>query len=203
MFQFSRWKIGAAVLGVASLTSFAAPAQEPPLAAASVPLFSYGVKYVCGLQKPTGEPGEPAVKPGNYATEINILNPNFVKTAIRKRVLVLVDHGRPVGREPEQVKPRGTDSIDLEAGNATMDDCNHLWQLVYPNLPLPVPMPPLIGYLWIVSREALDVTAVYTAAAPGDPGAPSQGISIDVEQITPKRISAPITGAPIGAVPLL
>jgi hypothetical protein len=175
---------------VGALGAMRARAQVEP-APAIVPSYSYAVKFVCGLQRPSGEPGEPPVKPGNYATEVNILDPNAAPAPIRKRVLVLVDRGRPVGREPEQVKARGFDSIQLDGGNATMDDCNRLWQLANPNLAIPVPMPLTIGYLVLQTTELLDVNAVYTAAAPGDPGAPSQGISIHVERVLPTRIAPP------------
>jgi hypothetical protein len=184
-----------AALAVGSLGAMRARAQVidplPLPAPAPAGTYSYAVKFVCGLQRPTAEPGEPPVKPGNYATEVNIFDPNLVPAPIRKRVLVLVEHGKPVGREPEQVKARGFDSIQLDGGNATMDDCNRLWQLANPNLAIPVPMPLTIGYLVLQTTELLDVNAVYTAAAPGDPGAPSQGISIHVERVLPTRIAPP------------
>jgi hypothetical protein len=187
-----------AALAIGSLAAVRARAQVvdplPLPAPAPAGTYSYAVKFVCGLQRPTAEPGEPPVKPGNYATEVNIFDPNLVPAPIRKRVLVLVEHGKPVGREPEQVKARGFDAIQLDPGNATMDDCNRLWQLVYPNVPIPVPMPLTIGYLVLQTSQLLDVNAVYTAAAPGDPGAPNQGISIDVERVTPNRIAS-TTGA--------
>jgi hypothetical protein len=57
------------------------------------------------------------------------------------------------------------------------------------------PPPLIIGYLVILSRTELDVDAVYTAAAPGasTDGAPvpSNGISIDVERVTGKRVYVP------------
>jgi hypothetical protein len=57
-------------------------------------LWSYSVKFVCGYQPPLlsgAAVGESVVKPGNYATDINIHNYNFKSTTIKKFVIVLVD----------------------------------------------------------------------------------------------------------------
>ncbi len=188
----------AGLLGLAG-TAIGGPAAAQVVAPGPLPipapiplptaLYSYAVKYVCGLQRPTVEPGEPPVKAGNYATEVNIFNPQGTLNPVRKRVLVLVDQGKPVGREPDQVKARGFDAIRLGPMNATMDDCNRLWQLVYPNVPPPVAMPLMIGYLVLHSTQPLDVRAVYTAATPGEPGIRHSGISIDVEAVQPIRIA--------------
>jgi hypothetical protein len=35
------------------------------------------------------------VKPGNYATDINIHNPGYRPTPLRKKFLVLVENGQP------------------------------------------------------------------------------------------------------------
>jgi hypothetical protein len=150
--------------------------------------FSYSVKFVCGLQRPSQEPGETIVKPGNYATEVNIFNPFQVRSPIRKRVILLVDEGKPIGREPEQQGPRGFDSIVLAPLFATMDDCDRLWTLTHPGAALPAPMPLTIGFLVLESLSELDVDAVYTAATPGFPGALNQGISIDVERVPVRRL---------------
>ncbi len=193
----------ACLVGIAGAVGGPAMAQAPaPIPVpAPQPIYSYAVKYVCGFQKPTVEPGEPAVKAGNYATEVNIYNPQQTLSPIRKRVLVLVEQGKPVGREPEQVKARGFDGIRLQGGNATMDDCNRLWQLIYPNVVPPAPMPLMIGYLILQSSQPLDVRAVYTAATPGEPGIRNSGISIDVETVLPTRVSVltpvPTPGTPV------
>ena len=212
MLKNTRSKIVQAVaLATLSLSAGAALAQPAgPLPSPAAPsiilppppvppaLYSYAVKYVCGLSRQQ-EPGEAPVKPGNYATEVNIFNHNRQRAPIQKAVLVLVDRGKPVGREPEQVRITGRDSIVLAGFNATMDDCNRLWEVLhkanpaaYPPVP-PTPMPLLIGDLVLHSSQLLDVNAVYTAAVPGDPHAPGQGISIDVERVLPNRV-APTPG---------
>lgn len=171
--------------------------------------YSYAVKFVCGFQDsntglvlgPNGYIpfGEPSVKAGNYATEINIYNPGN-DAEVRKKVLLLVDEGRPVGREPKFVEPVAFDEIALPSCSATMDDCNRINELV----PALSPFNLRIGYLVVTSREPLDVTAVYTAELCSDwtiTGAGrmcstpfgingvspfSSALSIDVEQVDAK-----------------
>ena len=86
-----------------ALLSFAiaAPASAPPQ-------YSFAVKFVCGYnpnnvgQSLAGDrEGEPTVKFGNYATDINIFNQDYFSAAdIRKKVILLVKEGSPEGREP-------------------------------------------------------------------------------------------------------
>src|SRR3954464_2373605 len=66
-------------------TETAAPTTTTPTATPNPlgrPFWSYAAKFVCGeqLTDQAGQPivGEPAVKPGNYATEINIHNPHYL-----------------------------------------------------------------------------------------------------------------------------
>lgn len=170
----------------------AAPAAQ--IAANGQYVWSYAAKFVCGFQRNAqpGQtpPGEPIVKPGNYATEINIHNPAYKPTFLRKKFLWLVN-AQEVIREPAQIGPAKYLTMTLEADFATMDDCNNLWRLTYPGVPLPSPMPVFIGYLIILSPTELDVDVVYTANAPGDLATAPTGISIDVERVTGKRVFLP------------
>ncbi len=161
-------------------------------------VWSYAAKFVCGFQRTAtpGQltPGEPILKPGNYATEINIHNPNYKPTPLRKKFVMLVN-GQTVIREPEQVGPQNVITMTLGPDFVTMDDCNNLWKYMFPANPTPPsPMPVFIGYLVILSPVELDVDAVYTANAPGDLTTAPTGISIDVERVTGKRVFIP-TGA--------
>jgi hypothetical protein len=169
--------------------------------------FIYSAKFVCGYQPPVveqpGTPplGEPVVKPGNYATEINIHNYNYREWPIGKKVIYLVEPSadgktQKVHREPDSAGPAKTDKIVLGPDFATMDDCNRLWQLLYPQNPPPVPFPLMVGYLVIISQADLDVDVVYTAAAPGNVSAPSQSVSIDVQRVQGKRVFVPQANLP-------
>jgi hypothetical protein len=159
---------------VLALTIAPVAAQAaPPSAAPTQYAYSYAVKFVCGYNPSNlgydatgGQAGENVVKFGNYATDVNIYNFNLYGTAsttasIEKRVLVLVRGGYPVGREPSVVDPNGYDFISLKSGQATMDDCNRIAQILYGGVPTPYPL--TIGYLVILSTLELDVTAVYTS----------------------------------------
>jgi hypothetical protein len=188
------------------LLPFALLALALPLLAlpASAQRYSWAVKFVCGYNSTNigqslngNKEGEPTVKFGNYATDINIYNPGyFDSAAIRKKVILLVSKGFPEGREPRFSKPIAFDGIDLPTMNATMDDCNRIGELIYGG-PVPTPMPPFIGFLALESNADLDVTAVYTAETCSywskspdrldclDPDGKHQGvgISIDVDQV--------------------
>jgi len=192
---------------LAVLVAVVALAQAQPAAAKYQ--FSYAVKFVCGYN-PTNvgvslsgsAEGEPTVKFGNYATDVNIYNPSITDAAIiGKQVIVLVYKGTPQGREPRYQPPTGFDNITLPLGNATMDDCNRIAELIYGS-PVPTPLPLTIGFLIIQSTVDLDVTAVYTSQACSnwvvsptkleclDATGRQQGVSnsIDVEQIKTRQL---------------
>jgi hypothetical protein len=182
-------------------------------AASAKYLYSYAVKFVCGYNDTnvgfTGVPfdikaGEQTVKFGNYATDINVFNFNVDSTLpdaiIQKDVIVLVDKGKPVGREPRIARSSATDNITLKSQEATMDDCNRIAELLWGAVPTPFPL--TIGFFVIQSTVELDITAVYTAQACSnwvfspekleclDPTGREQGVglSIDVRQVTGHRL---------------
>jgi hypothetical protein len=182
-------------------------------AASAKYIYSYAVKFVCGynntnigISSDGKDVGEPPVKFGNYATEINIFNFNVdygtpADATIQKDVIVLVDKGKPVGREPKTVPFSGTpDQITLKSQQATLDDCNRLAEMLWGSVPTPFPL--TIGFLVIQSTHELDVSAVYTAQTCSnwvvspekleclDPTGKHQSasVSIDVNQVTGHRL---------------
>jgi hypothetical protein len=199
--------------GVAVLLLALAGAQ----AASAKYLYSYAVKFVCGYNDSNVgttnaggleiRTGEPSVKFGNYATEINVFNFNVDPTVptdaiIGKNVILLVDKGKPVGREPKVASTIVTDGITLKSQEATMDDCNRIGELLWGPAGIPSPFPLTIGFLVIQSTVELDVTAVYTSQACSnwvvsnakldclDTTGREQGVSsaIDVNQITGHKL---------------
>ena len=181
-------------------------------AASAKEQFAYSVKFVCGYN-PTNlgvsggfSQGEPPVKFGNYATEINILWPELYVPGpayVFKHLVILVDRGRPAGREPNAIDAKKyIDSIKLDSLQGTMDDCNRIGELIYGVGNVPTPMPLFIGYLVLTSTHELDVTAVYTSQACSnwiaspekldclDSTGRQQGVSssIDVEAIPGRRL---------------
>lgn len=141
------------------------------------PEFVYAVKYVCGTAPDCGC-DEATVRPGRYATDINIHNPGRNTAAVSKLVTPIVSAGIGVAREPRAHNPVGADRIKLRTHAATMDDCKRLAELHY-GAPVEGSLPLTIGFLEIVSTQQLVVTAVYTAT-----GADGH-LTMDVETIQP------------------
>ena len=165
-------------------------------AAAQMIFLNHSVKFVCGTQLPAPNlPGEPVVKPGNYATEINIHNIQFSQQPAIKSLVLVVKDGEPIGREPRVQPPSPFLVVQMPPRNAMMDDCNQIWEMAFPGGPPPPnPMPLTIGYLSIISLMELDVDAVYTAQSFLSTTAdPQDSPSIDVERVLAKRLST--TGA--------
>ena len=187
----------AAIMAVTSISTTAQPASAQVIAPQFV--WSYAIKFVCGYQPPIQNAAganvftEPPVKNGNYATEINIFNPQFKAVPLRKRFIVLSANGKSI-KEPESTSHVMTMTMGLKSGYATMDDCDLLWKLTKITPPLPPGNSLLIGFLVINSPLELDIDAVYTSAAvrvvTGQPPSisESQNVDIDVERIPGKRV---------------
>jgi len=127
----------------------------------------YAVKFVCGYQAPSDvePPHEPPVKPGNYATAVNLQNFHDKAVTI---------HARAVIAKPGAAGPVGPlVAVTLKPLEAFEIDCTQIVN----HLPPPPPLPPFIkGFVDIISPAILSVVAVYTAEQRGGP-AP---VSIDV-----------------------
>ena len=191
--------------GLSMVIAIASLVTQPSTASAQIAapqfVYSYAVKFVCGYQPPLQSTAansfsEPPVKSGNYATEINIFNPQFREVPLRKRFIVLSQNGKSV-KEPESTTHVMTMTMSLKSGYATMDDCDLLWKLTKVTAPFPPANSLLIGYLVINSPLELDIDAVYTSAAvrivtpqPGVPPQPieSNNVDIDVVRVLGKRV---------------
>jgi hypothetical protein len=153
------------------------PGRTPvPIGPMDRRLFLYSVTFLCGEQKDDCCGCSP-VRPGHYATEINIHNFSDRDAPVIKRLIPLVLSGAVRGREPQFAAVTAVDRLILPAHTATMDDCCRLQELllgalVKGNVPL------TIGVLEIISTVELAVTAVYTK---GDG-------TIDVQVIAPKSV---------------
>ncbi len=138
--------------------------------------FTYSVKFVCGVQQDCGCECA-SVRPGIYATEINIHNYKCHEAEIEKRLIPLVLAGAAVGREPRISGQRVVDRIKLPGDTATMDDCCRITELLL-GAPTTSPMPLTIGFMEIVSNVELNVTAVYTAS-----DLKSNSLTLEVETV--------------------
>ncbi len=128
----------------------------------------YSVKFVCGLQQPDPSlqpPLEPPVKPGNYATAVNIHNfhNNQPVTVTKKAVIA-----NPENQPPGQIS--GFQRFALEPDGAFEIDCCDIAHLLL-GVPSAVDchllsgrLPPFIkGFVEVSSPVTLSVTGVYTA----------------------------------------
>ena len=138
----------------------------------------YFVKFVCGFVPPPGATGAevPPVKPGNYATAINIDNHTRSKHIIAKRVHL---HYRE-WTDPPSVRPYKR--AVLYPWRVLEIDCMDIWALAGVQ-----PETFVKGMVHIGTPARFPMAAVYTAQTnlkdpPLDAGA---GISIDVEQYHP------------------
>jgi hypothetical protein len=124
------------------------------------PSYVYSVKYVCGLQIiPSTQfrpPTEPPVKPGNYATSINIHNYHTIETSILTKAVVA---GGQIG------KLAGRGLLPNQALNV---GCGQIVAMIPPTTPLPLFIE---GFVEIVSPVQLSVAAVYTSQTCINPGA--------------------------------
>lgn len=153
------------------------PGRTPvPVGPVKRRLFVYSVTFLCGTQE--GDCcGCAPVRPGSYATEINIHNLSDRDAPVIKRVIPLVLSGAVRGREPQVSAVTAGDRVILPAHTATMDDCCRLHELLLGSA-VNGHAPLTTGVLEIVSPVELAVTAVYTK----DDGA------IDVQVISPKSL---------------
>jgi hypothetical protein len=146
---------------------------RPPVSIGPVErrLFLYSVTFLCGEQKGHCSGCAP-VRPGHYATEVNIHNFGDRDAPIVKRVIPLVLSGAVRAREPKVATRMAVDRLILPAHTATMDDCCRLQELLLGAV-VEGDVPLTTGVLEIVSPVELAVTVVYTT---GDGG-------IDVQRI--------------------
>jgi len=133
----------------------------------------YSAKFLCGFQadgsvpvdpsKPVSAlPLEPPVKPGNYATEINVHNPQETPAAFVKKAVLSGFTGPGVVSPPEQPFPPGAlHTPVLEPDFALEIDCPDIATLLGPTLPPEATF--IKGFVVITSQRELDVVAVYTA----------------------------------------
>jgi hypothetical protein len=142
--------------------------------------FVYSVKFICGTQPECGCECAP-LRPGKYATEVNIHNYSLIEVEIVKRFVPVVLAGAPAGREPRVAAVRAEDKITLPAQTATMDDCCRIVELLLGGAP-PSPVPLTVGFLELTASAEIAVTAVYTAS-----GLQAGGLSLEVEQIAGRR----------------
>lgn len=138
----------------------------------------YMVKFVCGYQKPLAAGGgEPSVKPGNYATAINIHNYlDSTECGVQRPALHYTINSKTI--------PPVFDESFFEIASASVLEinCNTIWSLTGIKSGAFIE-----GMLDLGFSEELPVVVVYTAEITDKMGftGSGAGISIDVEYLSP------------------
>jgi hypothetical protein len=171
---------------VAAVTAVqCAPARAQNCSVGSLPCV-YSVKFICGDQPANPNlhlPSEPPVKPGNYATAVNIHNfHQSQKAIILKRAVI----ANPENQPPGQISPFR--QVALGPGQAFEIDCADIVTLFGS---LPAPLPPFIkGFVELRGQPpnpfpTLSVTAVYTAQAATAASTQGGPVSVEVVPVQP------------------
>lgn len=130
--------------------------------------YEYAAKLVCGVQE---DRESLKLARGQYATAINVHNPNEARVEFFKRVALTDPPGM---QRPGKIWRIRTD--ELGPDEALETDCEDIRSRLFPN---GFPSPFIKGFVVLQSKSPLDVTAVYTAAS-----LPTRDvISIDIEQV--------------------
>lgn len=123
--------------------------------------YIYSVKFICGLQiLPTNTtqfppPQEPPVKPGNYATSVNIHNFWNTESFIFTKAVIA---GGIVGP---------FSGVVIGPNRAITIDCTQIFRMLGG---VPANQPFIEGFVEIGSRTKLSVAAVYTSQTCYNPG---------------------------------
>ena len=157
--------VAAALVGLYFVSTGEAEAQ----ALASKGRFVYSAKFLCGeFFGPSGLDREGPVKPGNYQTAINVLNPNSETLSFRKKAILLFDSSNPPDAFELPQPPGDLVSASLPSNWGLEIDCADIRRVLLGQLPVPgVPLPFIKGWVEISAPGSLgsrlNVTAAYTA----------------------------------------
>ena len=164
-------------------------AQPTLVAVAAATTDVYAVKFLCGELAANPDRREGPVKPGNYATAINIHNPNPRDVKFRKKAVLLFDPTNPP--LPEEPKPPGPEFNATLLPNWGLDiDCNDIRTVLLAGIAPPGTDVFIKG--WVVIRvptlAPLDVVVAYTAHGIDANFAPV-GFSLQVLPVEPKNVT--------------
>jgi len=115
--------------------------------------FQYSAKVVCGVQE---NPSDLRLRPGVFATTVNVFNPNGDTVRFDKRLAVSYPPDPQVQGETYAF---GYDSLD--SLHALETNCDDLISKAFNGTP---PTPYFEGFVVITSPKSLDVTAVYSGS---------------------------------------
>lgn len=116
--------------------------------------FQYAAKVVCGVQ---ANPVDLRLRPGVYATTVNVFNPDGETVRFEKRLAVSFP---PDPQTQGETYSFGYDSLD--SLRALETNCDDLIRKAFNGSP---PASYFEGFVVITSPKSLDVTAVYSGSA--------------------------------------
>ena len=126
------WLIITLIGGFAALECVQAQAQT---CSVSGPPCVYSVKFICGDESANPNlhpPSEPPLKPGNYATSINIHNFHLDQTATFSKTAIIAPTELDFDKNPGQLQMSKPVSITLRPGQAFEIDCTDIVALFQP-----------------------------------------------------------------------
>ena len=140
------------------------------------PQIGYAAKVLCGIQKGEQRHG---VVPGEYATSVNLYNPNGDPVEFLKELaLTYPPENEAAGDVMTIARER------LQPGEALAVDCEDIRDEVYPD---GYPSSYIEGFIAVRSEQTLKVTALYTSAEQSDGKADGQLASqrsLDIEEVS-------------------
>ncbi len=140
--------------------------------------YEYAAKFVCGFQT---DKWDMRLARGNYATAINIHNPNKDTVKFRKKLALTFPAKE---QRPGKIIPIGVDKLKYD--EALEVDCEEIEKALRE---AGITTRYSKGFVVIQSEKSLDVTAVYTTAALDKQGNVTDHSSIDVEEISERIIT--------------
>ena len=164
----------------------AKPGAASPAQPAVTTQIEYAAKFVCGI--PGSEAQREAVKPGNYATAINIHNSNQLTTTAPINFTKHAILALPEGQNP--IPPSRAVSESFPSDFAMEVDCQNIRDILGPIAPPPPAFIKGVLVLLTPPPAALDVIGVYSAEAP--PKAPDgvpTGMGLEILPILPRTIT--------------
>jgi hypothetical protein len=185
-------------LAVVGLTYVHSVKAQTPAASITLPArYSYAAKFVCGLEPATTHtlPAEPPVKPGNYATVINLHNPWATSVTIQKKVALAAPETYPNTR---LIDPTRRFQDTLTSDHAMSIDCAEIVNLLALN-GTPTAAPFIEGWVVVDSyfptgtatAAPLDVFEITTTSAgPTPTGAPTPVNSHEVTVVPGRSLPA-------------
>jgi len=172
---------GVVVVGVVLGSVLLRAGANVSLAQPAATAFGFSPHFVCG-RATESDPDNASLRPGIYATHIDVLNYTAAPATVQGQVILLAWDGSVQGRDPRTQGSRAQMTLQLPANSATTIDCPRLLKLLDPVLKNSEGL--AIGFIDLVSATDLNIEVVHTAE--GRDGS----LSISTEMVPSKPVPA-------------